>query len=234
MSRTIEEPVVTKEQSSCGETTTTTHPAFGQIGASRVSGRTTLYGSDFQHNAFMTIRISRSELRRDLNRDWHFSREKIIEVALSEAQWATFVSSPNVGSGVPCTIQALHMRTVPGIPEPQSRVDQFSDETKAALAECLVKLDSALAEVGSLGLSKVKAARVTEHLQRVRRNLSSTIPFVAKQFSEHMEETVEKAKVEIHGYMTGVLNRAGLDAIANGTLPLQIENKSAAKIGGQK
>ena len=64
-------------------------------------GSTNLYDSDFRHNHYMTITIRASELHRDLNRDWHFGRNELIEVALTESQWATFVSAPNMGSGLP-------------------------------------------------------------------------------------------------------------------------------------
>jgi hypothetical protein len=55
---------------------------------------------------------------------------------------------------------------------------------------------------------------------------NSNASFVAKSFGEHMEETVEKAKAEVHGYMTHVIQRAGLEAITGGQLPLQIERKA--------
>jgi hypothetical protein len=100
MKPAIEDPVSAPTRGPGGmDEMTTTHPAFGQIGASRVSGHIQLYDSDFHHNAYMTISIRRSELHRSLNRDWHYGRDELIEVALSEAQWATFVSAPNIGSG---------------------------------------------------------------------------------------------------------------------------------------
>lgn len=66
MPRPVEQPKAT----TAGDSTTTTHPAFGMIGASRFTGRAVMYGSDFIHNAGMTIRIYRGELKRDLSHDW--------------------------------------------------------------------------------------------------------------------------------------------------------------------
>lgn len=81
------------------------HPAYGQIGASRTyGGGRALYGSDFRHNSSVTIRISESEVTRDLSRDWPHATREIVEVTLSEAQWATFVSSLNMGEGTQCTL----------------------------------------------------------------------------------------------------------------------------------
>jgi len=205
--------------------TRTTHPAYAMIGASRVSGRTNLYASDFKHQNYMTISIRRSELHRGLNRDWHFGREELIEVALSESQWATFVSAPNVGSGVPCTLEYFQGKLVPGLPQPPSRVDQFDAEIQERLKKCLKTLDDGIAAVQEVGLSKVKQDKLASIFKGVRTEIMSNLPFVAEQFSEHMEDTVEKAKQEVHGYMLQAMNRAGLSALNGGTMPLQIEGE---------
>lgn len=226
MSRQIEKPVTTI---SAGpgrmDENVTTHPAFAQIGASRVSGRTNLYASDFEHNAFMTIRISVSELHRNLNRDWHFGRDRIIEVALSEAQWATFVSSPNMGDGVPCTLQYHNGKPIPGLPSPESRTDQFSSEMQERLEKTVGKVKQAINHIDEIGIPKGKAAALKGTFQTLLTELQSNLPFVAKQFEEHMEDTVEKAKQEVHGYMNGVIHRSGIAALQGQPLPLQIEQK---------
>lgn len=214
MGRPIQEPV-TRDSSHRGDETVTEHPAFGQIGASRVSGQAALYDSDFRHQHYMTISIRRSQLHRSLNRDWHFGREEIIQVALTEAQWATFVSSPNMGSGVPCTLQHLHGETIPGLPAPTERIDQFKAEMEEKLAGSIRRIDNMIAG------AKTKAHKT--ELEMLRQELVSNLPFVAKQFGEHVETTVEKGKQEIHGYMTSVLQRAGLEALTGG-LPLVIEH----------
>lgn len=221
MTRPIEAPC-TKTDGGHHDTITT-HPAFGQIGAYRTSGgHTALYGSDFNHNHYMTIRIARSELHRGLHRDWHHGRAEIIEIALSEAQWATFVSSPNMGSGVPCTIQALEGRTIPGLPDPTNRSDQFRQEMKDKLARSVEKVANTLVELDGLGLPKGKTATLRDTLNGLLTELKSNLPFAAQSFEEHMEDTVEKAKQEVHGYMVGVLQRAGIASLANETLPLSL------------
>lgn len=228
--RPIEAPVVTVEPSHAGgERTVSRHPAFAQIVASRTSGHKALYGSDFRHQAYMTIRIARSELNRDLSRDWHFGREPLIEVALSEAQWATFVSAPNIGSGVPCTIQGIDYDMTPGLPDPENRADQYGAEVRKKMASSIGALDKLIAEIDGLGLSKAKAAALKEGVEKARQQLKSNIPFVAQSFDEHMEETVEKAKVEIHGYMTGALIRSGLEALGAAP-PLQLEYRADVEV----
>lgn len=227
MARPIEEPVIETYDQDRRHETKTTHPAFAQIGAFRTSGgNTALFGSDFNHNAYMTIRIGPSALHRTLSRDWHHGeRLPYIEVALSEAQWATFVSAPNVGDGVPCTLQSLNGKTIPGLPDPTNRSDQFREEVKAKLDKSVQKVVDTIAKIDGLGLPKGKAAAAKEGLNSLLTELNANLPFVAKMFEEHMEDTVEAAKQEVHGYMTHVLQRAGIEAITGGQLPLQIEQR---------
>lgn len=214
----VEEPVVI-ETGPPMEGTRATHPAYGQIGVNRVQGLSVLYGSDFLHHNYMVIRVYTSELHRSLSSDWTHEREPIVEVALSEAQWATFVSSPNVGRGTQCTIESIGREQMPRLPDPTSRAEQYSGEIKETLADALRALDGAIKEAEA---GKVKAS-IREALTRARQELASNIPFVAGRFEEHTEEVVEKAKAEIHGYMVATIQRAGLEALTGGNLPLQID-----------
>lgn len=191
------------------------HPAYGQIGVSRVTGQTTLYDSEFEHRAYMTIRIWRSQLHRDLGRDWHFGHRELIEIALSEAQWATFVSSPNIGTGVPCTLERVAGERMPSIPLRHER-EVVSQELHEHADEMATKVTKAIAEIeGEIGssLSKKKREAVLRHLRALEMALGSNVPFYIQQFEEHIENTVEKAKVEVGAYVQATLQRAGLEAL---------------------
>lgn len=214
-----EEPV-TSDDGQFG--TKTTHPAFAQIVASRCSGHVALYGSDFLHHNFITISIKRSELNRNLSNDWHFPREELIEVALSEAQWATFVSAMNQGGGVPCTLQRRAGEgMVPRLPDPEKRSDQFSKEMQEDFAEAVASLNVLRKKVEEAGLSKKKTEDLLANINLASNKMTSAAPFVADQFGEHMEKETERAKVEIHGYATQLFHRAGVAALA-GDGPLSL------------
>lgn len=87
------------------EDTRESHPAYGMILAARVQGGARLAGSDFKHQSYIAIEVRHAHLSRSLSNDrWHGDKH-IIRLSLSEAQWATFVSSMNVGFGVPCTLK---------------------------------------------------------------------------------------------------------------------------------
>lgn len=188
----------------------TTHPAYGQISASRVNGTSVLYGSDFIHNGYVTIRIHRSEWNRGLSNDWHHEREEIAEVALSEAQWATFVSTLNMGSGTPCTITSIAGRMVPGIPDPPDRHKQFKKEADARIANGLAHLDQLKAQIMELKISEKIRQSLLSELFTSRQELTANIGFVADQFTEHMETVTNHAKIEVAAYLTNAVQRAGL------------------------
>lgn len=188
------------------------HPAFGQIGASRVQGSRTLYGTDFVHHAFVSIRISHSQLTRTLSHDWHYANDEIVSIDLSEAQWATFVSSLNVGQGVPCTIDHLQGRPLPGI-TPHERDTQFKNEVRGTLTEALAEVAAAIEQVSAATIPKTKRESILSRLTKAAQHLRSNLPFVADSFDKHVEATVEAAKIEVNAYLTHAVTQAGLDVL---------------------
>jgi hypothetical protein len=184
------------------------HPAYAQIGASRVSGTAYLYGSDFAHHNFITLTIHASELHRGLSQDRPFATKEYIEVGLSEAQWATFVSSLNVGQGVQCTLVHREGQRVSRLPRPAPRDVQFKgemtetlDDARRVLRQLRERLVAGKGGKESLGL-------LDKALQEIEQNTR----FVADQFTEHMTETVERAKVEVNAYAQHLITRLGLEA----------------------
>ncbi len=219
-----EQPVITKEDSPTSDTVET-HPAYAQISANRVScsGKGTfLYGSDFGHSHYMQISISRSELHRGLSRDWPHPRKKLIEISLSESQWATFVSTPNSGTGAQCTLNHLLGEGVPQIPDVPKHREQFESELGKhfdVAKEALAKLTEEIKSGGTL--SQKRRHELLSLINTAEMNIGCNLGFVAGQFGEHMEETTEKAKMEIAAYAQVTLQRAGLSAL-KGESPLAI------------
>lgn len=226
--REIVEPTINQHKSNGPFDVYEEHPAYGQIAVSRVSGQRYLYGSDFQHGNYVVVRINESQLNRTLNRDWPFARKEIIEVALTEAQWATFVSSFNQGSGVQCTIERREGGLVPGFPAPD-RAGKFKVEVTEDFKKIRDELESLkkTVEENTVNLSKKAAATLLDKVNQTLRTVSDSIPFAQHQFEEHMEDVKEKTKAEVHGYLSHQINRLGLEAI--GTKPEDIllleENK---------
>lgn len=213
-----------------GRGTIETHPAYGQVRAARVTGRACLYGSDFEHHDYIVIEVSRSEVRRDLATDWPHPREELLALALSEAQWASFVSTLNHGTGTRCTLQHVLRKSVPQIPNPPDRRQQAKAEMAAGLAEAESHLAHARELLQASGLSKVKAAAIESELIKASNRLSSGTVFVSQQFEEHVESTLEHAKVEIEAHLSNVVQRTGLATmLGNAPLPLSLPAKAGSE-----
>jgi hypothetical protein len=217
MPKKYEDPVITPSAERGGDKTSTeTHPAYAQIGASRSQGgQTVLYGSDFVHNGYMSVRIYPSQKQRSLSRDWFSaSVTPYIEVMMTEAQWATFVSTPNSGMGVPCTMSYRNGEQIPAIPEPVDRVEQFSGEMSKTQAAALRYCEEMSATIEELPVAEKNKKALRSRLHMIQMTIDKNVPFVAKQFSEHVEKTAERAKIEVHAYAQGIISRLGLEAIA--------------------
>lgn len=208
-----EDPITTADEGPVGGTTTT-HPCFAQIGASRVSGTGTfLYASGFKHQHYVTVQICRSELKRDLSHDWHFGREELIEVALTESQWATFVASPNQGSGIPCTLQHVNCDRVPQLPDTPKLKHQFDGELRETLQKSVGHLKALREQIDAMNISGKKKAELLSSLRMAESNITCNLSFVADQFGEHMETVIDKAKVEVEAYVNSTIVRAGIAAL---------------------
>lgn len=210
-----EQPQVSKDKFGSDDREKITHPAYAQIGASHVTGGISLYGSEFKHQNYVVVRIARSELTRSLSNDWPFEREEIIEVAMSESQWAQFVSSMNRGSGTQCTIQHLGGKSVPQIPHPERKLDQFKREASEADRESLKWIDELITDIEASKLSQKQKDDFTKRLGIIRGRTMSSLSFVLTQFGEHMENTVNKAKTEITAFANAVLFATGISKLPN-------------------
>jgi hypothetical protein len=225
-----EEPVVSKEPGPGSSTEEVIdHPAFATIGANRVqtTGQT-LFQSEFKHQSLITICIKGARVRRGLSNDRvsTSSRMPYIEVDLTESQWATFVSSLNVGEGVPCTLSYRHdIGYVPQIPKPPERKQQFASEMRETLQDSINHLKKIESVLEGAKITGKLRDELMGHVRMAKQEIQSNMPFVEKQFAEHVENTTEAAKQEIHGYMVGHLQRAGLAALAREGGPLQIESE---------
>lgn len=227
--RNGEQSPIVEERASHGSgiETIVKHPAFGQIRVNRVScggAGVNLYDSDFGHNNYVAVEISTSQLHRDLSRDWHYEDKNIMRFAMSESQWATFVSSFGQGSGTPITFERMNGQMIPGIPA-FDRTEVFKKEMGETMQEAVDGINQLASLVASSGLSKKKQEELLAGANKAMRALTSSIPFVQDQFDEHIETTTEKAYQEIHGYLNASISRAGIKALGGETLDvLQLGN----------
>jgi hypothetical protein len=194
------------------------HPAYGIIGIAR--GSTTgrpLFGSDFLHHNIITLTLQHAVSERSLHRDWVHSAggPAIVEVSLSEAQWATMISTPNVGEGVPCTIERINGERMPDIvPYGETRRAELNAEIKQTIED----LDTRLADLEAKATTK----KMKFDIGIIRTHLRSNIPFVAESFDKHADKVIEQMKIEVAAYMTGAIARAGIKALSAEPPPITL------------
>jgi hypothetical protein len=200
MSREVQQPTVNEDGYE-------SHPAWGMIGASRVSSSppATLFDSDIKHQHFVTVRISAAERKRSLNRDWLHPQEQDIEVAMSEAQWASFVSSMNTGSGVPCTIEQRGRERMPAMPH-EPRLAESMDEVRNAGTKALAHIREAFAKVEE----KPNKGNIKD-LRHAIENAPANMGFAAESLSEHAENVVQKARADIEAMVLSKAAELGVD-----------------------
>jgi hypothetical protein len=210
----VEYEEIKKEPGRLGhDEATYTHPAYAQISASHVSGGAYLYGSDFKHQNYVVVRIARSEMKRHLSNDWPSARDELIEVAVSESQWATFVSSMNRGEGTQCTLQRLNGKMVPQIPGIEGKIAQFRAEGSEAAEEAVREIGELRKEINDSKLSQKQKEAWLRKLSFIEGRTTGNLRFVASQFGEHMETVVNKAKTEISAFAHNMIMRTGLSKL---------------------
>ena len=183
------------------------HPAWGLIGASRVTSTpgAVLFDSDVKHQHYVTVRLSTVSRRRDLHRDWLYPEREIVEVAMSEAQWASFVSSMNAGQGVPCTWLHRDREQMPEMPfEP--RLAESMDEVRGAADEAAAQVAEAFA-----AYKAQKNVGNLRHLEAMIANMPANITFAAKSLNEHAENVVQRARADIEAMVVAKAESLGIE-----------------------
>jgi hypothetical protein len=205
------------------------HPAFGHITANRVSygpQGAVLFQSDIKHGQTVRVTISGATRRRDNNHDYvHDNGKALVEVEMSEAQWASFVSSMNT-SGVPCTIR----RTETDWAIPELSYDPRLAHSMGEVKGAAVKAFGGIREARDAYEEAIARKAGAKEIKELRRNLHYAIEnsganmhFAAKVLVEHTENVVQKARADLEAMVLAKATELGLTAAqAQGLLELPV------------
>ena len=185
-----------------------THPAFGMIGAYRTSispPGAVLFDSDVQHQHTVVVRIQHAERARDLHHDWIHGRKEIIEIEMSEAQWASFVSSMNT-AGVPCTLRNIQGEDIERL-DYKPRLEESMKETREAAHRAAEQVAEAFA-----AYKEKKTVANLRHLEAMIANMPANVEFAAKSLSEHAENVVQRARADIEAMVAQHAAQLGIEA----------------------
>jgi len=195
-----------------------THESYGLVGVSRRTGDPgPLFGSSIRHGNYVALTVRRAEKNRDLHRHWYFGHESLIQVEMSNTQFAEMITSMNIGDGVPCTIRYIENKRMENPPETQQR-QIFEDEFKADVQKVGGKISSAIENAKMLlstkgTIKKADKQRIIGLLESVAQDINSNMPFVETQFNNAMDKSVHEAKGEIEGFIQNKITSLGIEAI---------------------
>lgn len=217
--RKVEKPSLRNEARGKGETHEVySHPAYGTISMHVVTGGDPhMFGSDIKHGQRIRLEVRRAEHHRNLSNDWyHTIGRALIEVELSHSQFAEFITTPNRGEGIPCTITEIAGAMMPAIDQVESKAEMFRREIEASAERRLTaiaeKIDQLGAMIDSGKLPKGELRALHNELARHVVQLPGSIGFVVEQGEEALEKAATAAKIQIEATISSHINRIGLDA----------------------
>lgn len=211
------------------------HPAFGVLQLNRSTWSlpgTVLTGSALHHASTISITLSRAIGERAYG-DERFhsgSGDAIVSIEMSEAQWARFIASSGIGSGVPCTLRAApdpdamvdHFIPYIGVPETPHHKANEDAMARAAMVitksrEARAMMQAALAKP-SVTKADIKAAM--ERLDLGIQHFQANEAFHLQQFQKVTDHMVADAKSEVEAFVNRVATNTGLLALKDGAAPV--------------
>jgi hypothetical protein len=197
------------------------HPSYGKIVLTKPSSGhgACLFGSKVKHPSFVSMEISEATFSEDGFSEFVFGTKSIVNIYMSEAQWAHMVSSFGNGNGTPITI---HSRAGVGFiespPEPTSVIDVAKKTANDVKLDLVKRLEDLKKDVevlsGTAGTVKKKdLANLAHNFKILASWLSSNFDFLENQVKERMEVEVAKANIEIEAIVNNAVVRLGERAI---------------------
>lgn len=197
------------------------HPSFGKITVSRVHGSARrLFGTRVQHHETIRITVQGATLSRDLSRDWILSNGTIIELDMSPAQWATFISSFGQGDGTPVTLiarpEGSNIIQCPPPPPFNNERLEHEQEIDDLIKEIHRERDIIEQQVAALfaakSVTKKDLSALRNALGKFINACIHNIPFVAESYKKTLHTITEEAKIEVEAFTEQYLFNLGLQA----------------------
>lgn len=194
------------------------HESYGLLGITRYTGgNDVMFGSSIKHRNGICIRLYQAEHERSLANDWYYGRDLLFEVNMSQSQFAEMITTPNVGSGVPCTIQHVMGKTMEKPPfeaKAQTFRDEFVQRAAKITEDGTLYMKEALDILeNKTTLGKGDRKIILDAFAMLKQSIKSDMPFLQKQFHEQMDRTITEAKGEIEAFVEHKVRSVGLEAI---------------------
>lgn len=195
----------------------TTHQSFGLARFSRVNGLSNFFGSELEQDNYITFELTEAEVERSLSRERYYGRNRLVKFRMTSSQFAELITSLNIGSGVPCTIEYLPDNRIDKLPEIESRKSfvhrKFKDRMQEFADRVKNMQQNAITITKKKTLSKADVAILTNHLEYLTTEITNNIPFFIECFQETADKVVEEAKMEIENVIMHKITLAGVESL---------------------
>ena len=197
---------------------------MGMISWSRIQCGTArnLFGTEITTSHPIRLEISNAAESRELSKNWHFARNKIIEVEMSPIQWAEFLTSGNT-SGVPCTLKWIRGKGQLPEPEASTLKEDYNKEVNEVFERFGKSFDElhetvSKATEGGKPLGKKAVEELLHRIEVLKSIVTSNVDFVKDSFKEDLDGIVVKAKAEFNAYVEDRIHEIGIEALKDGSV----------------
>lgn len=195
------------------------HPSFGMLSFNRThGGHSNLFGSSIQHNDTIHMVLREGVVTRGLNDDWYVGEDEILEVEMSQSQFAELITSMNVGTGTPCTIKYLRGKGRINEADFINKRQQITNEFKESMNEHMSDAKEFYNEAKELFTTKKSIGKgdremILKRLANVTQGMESSSKFIFDQFQNQIDKTITEAKGEIEAFAQNKINAIAQQAL---------------------
>ncbi len=217
------EPIKRKYENGPMDGVRDSHPCFATAGFHKVSGGHPLFGSVVNHeHGHVSFTVHQCERYHSYSTDKYFNKgAPLIEIAMTESQFANLMTNWNMGEGTPVTLKHItdgdRRVSVPQLPvEHESEAVRAEVEFKEKLKQTHVKFEESKRELLEIldkkgAINKKDRNQIRGIVTTLERWFKDSAPYSVHTFVECADRTVSKAKVEIESFVTRLIHKTGLD-----------------------
>lgn len=174
-----------------------------------------LVDSDIRHQRVVVMQVSEANRQRDLHTTWWHEEKQILQVVMSEAQFAAAITSFGDGSAKPATLwrrdgasvaQCLDEAGSAEIRQTIREVSTAAEDAVTRLAEEVAALNRLIDERASARAIREAARGLTHHVDNLPKNLA----FAAQSLQKTVETVVTKARYDIEAVVEGRARALGI------------------------
>ena len=195
------------------------HESYGMAGFYRQSSSAghPLFGSSIKHRDTICLRIGTAYMQRGLNTDWYYKDKEIIEVEMSQSQFADLITSLNQGEGIPVTITRLNGKTMEKCPfenKGEMHLNEYKDHLKSVNTKAL-HLMHTVKEIFDTKktFTKKDKEEVMSLLTQLYNEVQPNEEYMVTAYQEQMNKTCTEAKAEIEAFFNNKINTIAQNAL---------------------